>query len=66
MVSINGLTTEKSTRFEKDVPGAVLPGNNVLAVSQSLFWLAKKWHDVQEQLQMKQQIHGLLQPLLAR
>jgi len=59
-----GLPTEKSVRIGKEVPGAVFPGDTVYAVAQSLAWLAKERRDVQEQLQLKQQIHGLVRPLL--
>jgi len=58
-----GKATEKSIILGKKVPGAVLPGDNVYAVSQSLSWLAKERRDVQEQLEWKQQIPELLSPL---
>lgn len=61
-----GLATEKSVHFGKAVAGAVLPGNTIYAVAQSLAWLAKERRDIQEQLQMKREIHDLLKPLLAR
>ncbi len=59
-----GLPTEKTVRVESVVPGAILPGNTVYAVAQSLAWLAKERRDIQEQLQMKREIHELLKPLL--
>lgn len=59
-----GLATEKTVNFDKKVPGAVLPGDTVYAVAQSLSWLAKERRDIQEQLQMKREIHDLLKPLL--
>ena len=58
-----GKATEKSVFCGKKVPGAVLPGDNVYSVSQSLSWLAKERRDVQEQLEWKQQIPELLAPL---
>ena len=59
-----GLPTEKSVKVVSMVPGAILPGNTVYAVAQSLAWLAKERRDIQEQLQMKREIHELLRPLL--
>ena len=56
-----GKPTEKNVKVVKEVPGAVLPGDTVYAVSQSLSWLAKERRDVQEQLEWKQQIPDLLQ-----
>lgn len=61
-----GLATEKSVHFGKAVAGAILPGNTVYAVAQSLAWLAKERRDIQEQLQMKREIHDLIKPLLAK
>lgn len=61
-----GLATEKSVYLGEAVVGAVLPGNTVYAVAQSLAWLAKERRDIQEQLQMKREIHDLLKPLLGR
>ncbi len=58
-----GKATEKSIIWGKKVPGAVLPGDNVYAVSQSLSWLAKERRDVQEQLEWKQQIPELIDKL---
>ncbi len=60
-----GKPTEKHVISVKEVPGAVLPGDTVYAVSQSLSWLAKERRDVQEQLEWKQQIPDLLAPLCA-
>jgi hypothetical protein len=59
-----GLPTEKSVHLGMEVPGAILPGNTVYAVAQTLAWLAKERRDIQEQLQMKREIHELLRPLL--
>ena len=61
-----GSPTQKTVLMGDNVPGAVLPGDNVYAVSQALSWLAKERKDVQEQLEWKQQILGLVQPLLGR
>jgi hypothetical protein len=58
-----GAPTEKDVIPTVTVPGSILPGNNVYAVSQSLSWLAKERRDVQEQLEWKQQIPELLAPL---
>jgi hypothetical protein len=58
-----GTPTEKTVIQGNRVPGAILPGDNVYAVSQSLSWLAKERRDVQEQLEWKQQIPELLAPL---
>jgi len=60
-----GKPTEKTTLKGADVPGAVLPGDNVFAVSQALAWLAKERSDLQEQLERKQEIPDLVKPLLA-
>jgi hypothetical protein len=60
-----GRPTEKHVIQIMKVPGAVLPGDNVYALSQSLSWLAKERRDVQEQLEWKQQIPDLLAPLCA-
>lgn len=60
-----GTPTEKHVIQLSQVPGAVLPGDNVYALSQSLSWLAKERRDVQEQLEWKQQIPDLLAPLCA-
>jgi len=61
-----GKPTEKTVVQEAPVPGAILPGNTVFAVAQSLAWLAKERRDVQEQLLWKQQIPKLVQPLLRK
>jgi len=58
-----GAPTEKDVIPTVTVPGAVLPGDNVYAVSQSLSWLAKERRDVQEQLEWKQQIPELIDKL---
>jgi hypothetical protein len=58
-----GTPTEKTVIKGNRVSGAILPGDNVYAVSQSLSWLAKERRDVQEQLEWKQQIPELLAPL---
>ena len=60
-----GKATEKQIKVVKTVPGAVLPGDTVYALSQSLSWLAKERRDVQQQLEWKQQIPDLLKPLCA-
>jgi len=59
-----GAPTKKTVLMGDKVPGAVLPGYNVYAVSKALSWLAKERKDVQEQLEWKPQILGLVQPLL--
>jgi hypothetical protein len=61
-----GKPSEKSVIQQPAVLGAVLPGNTVFAVAQSLAWLAKERRDVQEQLLWKQQIPSLIQPLLKK
>jgi len=58
-----GKATEKTVFPLAAVRGAVIPGDTVFAVSQSLSWLAKERRDVQEQLEWKQQIPGLLAKL---
>lgn len=58
-----GDPTDKDVVPIATVPGAVIPGDNVYAVSQSLSWLAKERRDVQEQLEWKQQIPELLDKL---
>ncbi len=55
-----GKPTEKAVINKSKVPGAVLPGDTIYAVSQSLSWLAKERRDVQEQLEWKQQIPDLV------
>jgi len=59
-----GKPTEKDVKPLSAVPGAILPGDSVYAVSQSLSWLAKERGDVQERLLLKQQIPELVKPLL--
>jgi len=59
-----GKPTEKDVKALITVPGAVLPGDSVYAVSQALSWLAKERGDVQERLQWKQQIPELVKPLM--
>jgi hypothetical protein len=59
-----GKPTQKTVFFGNKVPGAILPGDTVFAVSQALSWLAKERRDVQDQLEWKQQIPDLLKPLL--
>lgn len=59
-----GKPTDKSYELLTKVPGAVLPGNTVFAVSQALSWLAKERRDVQEQLEWKQQAGELVNTLL--
>lgn len=61
-----GKPTQKTVIFGKRVPGAILPGDTVFAVSQALSWLAKERRDVQEQLEWKQQIPDLVKPLVGR
>lgn len=46
------------------VPGAPINSGNLYDVSQVLAWLAKERRDVQEQLQWREQISGLLKPLM--
>ena len=58
-----GKATEKSVVLGNKVPGAVLPGDNLYALSQSLSWLAKERRDIQQQFEWKQQIPELLEPL---
>jgi hypothetical protein len=59
-----GKPTEKDVNRVAEVPGAVLPGDSVYAVSQALSWLAKERGDVQERLLWKQQIPELVKPLM--
>ena len=59
-----GAPTEKSVRVCAKVPGAIFPGDTVYAIAQVLAWLAKERRDLQEQLEWKQQISGLMKPLL--
>jgi hypothetical protein len=61
-----GKATEKTVEPTAVVLGAVIPGDTVYAVSQSLSWLAKERRDVQEQLEWKQQIPELLGPLMGK
>jgi hypothetical protein len=48
----------------KRVPGAPQQCSNLFDLSQILAWLAKERRDVQEQLQWREQIAGLLKPLM--
>jgi hypothetical protein len=48
----------------KRVPGAPQQCSNLFDLSQILAWLAKERRDVQEQLQWREQISGLLKPLM--
>jgi len=48
----------------KRVPGAPQQCRNLFDLSQVLAWLAKERRDVQEQLQWREQISGLLKPLM--
>lgn len=48
----------------REVPGAPSASRNLYDVSQVLAWLAQDRRDVQEQLEWRQQIAGLLKPLL--
>jgi hypothetical protein len=59
-----GKPTEKTVIKEEEVPGSILPSDNVFAVSQTLSWLAKERRDIQEQLLWKQQIPQIVNPLL--
>ena len=59
-----GVPTEKDVIPTVTVPGAVLPGDNVYAVSQSLSWLAKERRDVQEQLEWKHTDTGIVRTSL--
>ena len=61
-----GAPTEKSVCVGDKVPGTILPGDTAYAVAQTLAWLAKERRDLQEQLEWKQQILGLMQPLLEK
>lgn len=45
------------------IPGAPLESKNLFDISQILAWLAKERHDVQEQLEWREQITELLKPL---
>ncbi len=58
--------TRKSVIFGEQVPGSILPGDNVFAISQALAWLAKERRDLQEQLDWQKQIPDLIRPLLGR
>jgi len=56
--------TAKAVNQGDPVPGAVIPGDNLFAVSQALSWLAKERRDVQEQAQWQQEIPELIQELM--
>ena len=61
---VKGVPTEKTVLLGKKIPGSVIPGDTVYAVAQTLAWLAKERRDIQERLEWKQQIGGLVHPLL--
>ena len=48
----------------KPVPGAPGESRNLYDVSQILAWLAKERRDVQEQLEWREKIPGLMEPLM--
>ena len=56
--------TTISVRLSAAVPGAPPECRNLYDVSQALAWLAKERRDVQEQLALREAIHGLLAPLI--
>ncbi len=58
-----GKPTEKAVIRGERVPGAVLPGDTVFAVTQAPSWLAKERRDVWQQLEWKQQIPEILKKL---
>ena len=59
-----GTATEKTVIRQGSVPGATVPARNVFAIAQVLAWLAQDRRDVQEQQIWRQQIPGLVEPLL--
>ena len=56
--------TTIKVRTTKPVPGAPPQCRSLYDVSQILAWIAKERRDVQEQLQWREQISGLLKPLM--
>lgn len=58
------LPTEKRMKPTKEVPGSVVPANNVFAMSQILSWLAKEHRDIQEQLRYTREIPDIMQSFL--
>ncbi|MGD0745855.1 MAG: DUF932 domain-containing protein, partial [Verrucomicrobiota bacterium] len=52
------------TRQTRYVPGCPLISENLFDVSQVLAWLAKERRDVQEQLEWREEIPALLEPLM--
>lgn len=46
------------------VPGVPAQSTSLFDLSQILAWLAKERHDLQEQLEWREQIPGLLSPLM--
>lgn len=46
------------------VPGSPVPSKNLFDISQALAWLAKERRDIQEQLEWREQIHVILNPLM--
>ncbi len=49
----------------KRVPGAPPKSKNLFDISQALAWLAKDRRDLQEQLEWKEKIPGLMEPLMS-
>lgn len=52
------------TRISRRVPGTPVQVRNLYDVSQILAWLAKERRDIQEQLDWREQIQDLLEPLM--
>jgi hypothetical protein len=56
--------TTIKTKQARRVPGSPAKSKNLFDISQVLAWLAKERHDIQEQLQWREQIPDILKPLM--
>ena len=57
--------SQAQLKFAQPVPGCPQKSTNLFDINQILAWLAKERRDLQEQLQWRQQIPGLMEKLAA-
>ena len=60
-----GTPTTIQTKHAHRVPGCPTQSKNLFDLSQILAWLAKERHDIQEQLEWREQIPAILEPLMS-
>jgi hypothetical protein len=53
------------TKRTRRVPGSPTKSKNLFDISQVLAWLAKERRDIQEQMEWREQIPGILKPLMS-